>query len=95
MKMILKGVFVFSIVLLSGCTKTPEWTLFYYSDHSVVPKNVDDFSYIEGYYDSLEHCQIKARGMERISEYKNNAYKCGLRCKLDANKQVKCEQYSQ
>ena len=29
--------FGLGLLLLSGCTKTPEWTLFYYPDVSAIP----------------------------------------------------------
>ena len=56
-----------AIMGLSGCIRTPEWTLFYYADEAKKPQKTIQAEYIAGYYDTLEQCQAKAKGMLRLS----------------------------
>ncbi|MCL1071447.1 hypothetical protein [Shewanella xiamenensis] len=83
---------------LNGCTKTSEWTLFYYNDVSAppaAPLQVDD---IHGYYDTLEQCQRKALGMQRLKQddyFGAGAYQCGHLCGLDDKSALVCKSLSQ
>ncbi|WP_168926922.1 hypothetical protein [Shewanella donghaensis] len=61
-------VFLFlAIIGLSGCIRTPEWTLFYYAEEAKTPQNPLQAEYIAGYYDTIDQCQAKAKGMLRLS----------------------------
>ncbi|WP_293631125.1 hypothetical protein [Shewanella sp. CG12_big_fil_rev_8_21_14_0_65_47_15] len=86
------------LLFLSACTKTPEWTLFYYNDVSalpVVPLQTED---IHGYYDTLEQCQSKALGMQRLKQGDNmgaGVYQCGHLCGLDDKSVLVCKSLSQ
>lgn len=82
--------------LLSGCTKAPEWTLFYYPNTDSVPENSLQVDDINGYYDTLEQCQRKALGMQRLSQSSTaGAYQCGHLCEIDANSVLVCKALSQ
>ncbi|WP_083698183.1 hypothetical protein [Shewanella sp. UCD-KL21] len=60
--------FLFMAIMgLTGCIRTPEWTLFYYADEAKTPQQAIDAQFIAGYYDTLEQCQAKAKGMLRLS----------------------------
>ncbi|MGL4836035.1 hypothetical protein [Shewanella sp.] len=92
--------FIVGSWLQSGCTKTPEWTLFYYPDADAaptIPLQVDD---IHGYYDTLEQCQRKAQGMKRlsgssVSHLGLGGYQCGQLCELDDASRLSCKTLSQ
>ncbi|WP_037443966.1 hypothetical protein [Shewanella mangrovi] len=77
--------------LTTGCTKTPTWTLFYYSGQQTPPSD-DHYEAIQGYYDTLEQCKKKAEGIEYLSETPS-VYQCGFQCKLDDHDMVKCDQW--
>ncbi|MBB1383426.1 hypothetical protein H5071_16135, partial [Shewanella sp. SR41-2] len=53
-------------ILLAGCIRTPEWTLFYVADRTPIPTTIVLQDHISGYYDSLEQCQAKGAGMLRL-----------------------------
>lgn len=90
---------VFLIVLLSlaGCSRTPEWTLFFYPDvpasHSVTIEQSSAFDSIHGYYDSLELCRVKAKGMQRLAGDKGS-YQCGHLCQV-TDGQLACKTLTQ
>lgn len=79
------------ILMASGCTKTPEWTLFYYAGQQSVPES-DHYHAIKGYYASLEQCKKKAEGLEYLTETAA-VYQCGFQCQLDEHDVVKCDQW--
>ena len=92
---------------LSGCTKTPEWTLFYYPELSVLPDAPLQPDTINGYYDTLEQCQRKAHGLQRLtrsgmSGFDSDAnpsgsgvYQCGQQCELNDQSVLICKQLTQ
>lgn len=65
-----------AIIGLSGCIRTPEWTLFYYAEEAKKPQNPIQTEFIAGYYDTIEQCQAKAKGMLRLGG--NDAYAMDL-----------------
>ena len=88
-------------VCLSGCSRTPEWTLFYYQGQQQLPfdQHTDKavannlrYEAIKGYYDTLEQCQQKAKGIEHLSETQA-VYQCGHQCQLDEHDVVECDQW--
>ncbi len=94
------ALFMFGILLLSGCTKTSEWTLFYYPDMSAIPAMPLQTEAINGYYETLEQCQSKAHGMQRLSRsgvsgFGLGVYQCGHLCELDDKSVLVCKTLSQ
>ncbi|MCL1090429.1 hypothetical protein L2744_12665 [Shewanella profunda] len=86
------------LLLLNGCTKAPEWTLFYYPNADVVPTESLQVDDINGYYDTLDQCQRKAQGMQRLSQSSTTGvgvYQCGHQCDFDANSVLVCKTLSQ
>lgn len=80
------------LILLSGCGKTPEWTLFYYANAEAASKSELSTEDIRGYYETLEQCQRKGEGMKRLSQSKLETFQCGQRCQIDAEQQLICLQ---
>jgi len=81
-------------VLLVGCIRTPEWTLFYVADQTPVPTQIVLQDHIAGYYDSLEQCQAKGAGMLRLqasSVPAAQAFVCGEQCQVDEQQQLHCK----
>lgn len=90
--------FTLGLLLLSACTKTPEWTLFFYNDVSSLPEAPLQTEDIYGYYDTLEQCQRKAQGMQRLRQgdyFGAGAYQCGHLCGLDEKSVLVCKSLSQ
>ena len=82
-----------------GCTRTPEWTLFYVADNpqnaemAIASANMVQTEFILGYYDTLEQCQAKGTGMLRLqgsSMPAAQAFVCAQQCQVD-NKQLSCQ----
>ncbi len=73
------------LLTISGCSRTPEWTLFFYPDAPVGTQvqieQSTAFDSIHGYYDSLEVCRIKAKGMQKLAGNKGS-YQCGHLCQV-------------
>ena len=63
---------VVGIMLLSGCIRSPEWTLFYFADQTAEVSQPAQHQYIKGYYDTLEQCQAKGAGLLRIQGISGN-----------------------
>lgn len=83
-----------------GCTRTPEWTLFYVADNPVnaqkamATTNMLDTDFISGYYDSLAQCQAKGTGMLRLqgsSMPAAQAFVCAQACQVDDKQQLQCQ----
>ncbi|MCL1067511.1 hypothetical protein L2735_11950 [Shewanella olleyana] len=94
---LIKVVFLLGLVSLTGCLRTPEWTLFYYADEAKKPQNPISADYIAGYYDTLEQCQLKGDGMLRLSgkstvEIGNKALENATAIPVAINKGYQCEQ---
>jgi hypothetical protein len=94
------ALFALGFLLLSGCTRTPEWTLFYYPDVSAIPALPLQAEDINGYYDTLAQCQSKAHGMQRLSSsglsgFGVGVYQCGQLCEFDAKSVLVCKTLSQ
>ncbi|QYJ78599.1 hypothetical protein [Shewanella acanthi] len=88
------------ILSLSGCFKTPEWTLFYYPDVSALPLTPLQTKDINGYFDTLEQCQSKAHGLQRLSSsgvsgFGLGVYQCGQQCQFDDQSVLQCKALSQ
>lgn len=79
------------LLLLTGCTKAFEWTLFYYPDVSAIPTKSLRVEDINGYYDTLVQCQSKAHGMQRLSRSGLGVYQCGHLCELDDKSILVCK----
>lgn len=85
------------LLSLSGCTKTPEWTLFYYPNSSP-PTGELLTDHINGYYETLEQCQTKAHGMLRLSHSGVSgagAYQCGHQCQFNDKSVLICQSLDQ
>lgn len=83
-----------TLVLLGGCMRTPEWTLFYVADHTPVPTKIVLQEHISGYYDSLEQCQAKGAGMLRLQASSlpaEKAFACGEQCQVNEQQQLQCK----
>ncbi|QSX33387.1 hypothetical protein JYB87_16975 [Shewanella avicenniae] len=74
-----------------ACTPAPSWTLFYYQGQQTLPAT-GQYQAISGYYQSLEQCQQKAKGMEYLSGT-STVYQCGFQCKLGEHDVVECDQW--
>ena len=86
--------FTATAVLLAGCIRTPEWTLFYVADQMPIPTQIVLQDHISGYYDSLEQCQAKGAGMLRLqasSVPAEQAFVCGELCQVDEQQQLQCK----
>ncbi len=89
--------------LLSGCTKTPEWTLFYYPNVAELAKTPLQTSDINGYFETLAQCQSKAHGLQRLTRSGVSGvdasgagvYQCGQQCQLNDKSELVCKQLSQ
>lgn len=84
---------------LSGCTRTPEWTLFYYQGQQQLPyghqtreADISNLRYkaLQGYYDTLDQCQQKAKGLDYLTQIQS-AYQCGHQCQLEDG-MLECDQ---
>lgn len=88
---------------LTGCTKTPEWTLFYYPKAISLPTTPLQPDDINGYYDTLEQCQRKAHGLQRltgsgVSGFEASGagvYQCGQQCELNDKSVLVCKLLTQ
>jgi hypothetical protein len=83
-----------TVVLLAGCIRTPEWTLFYVADQTPVPTQIVLQEHIAGYYDSVIQCQAKGAGMLRLqasSVPAAQAFACGEQCQVDEQQQLHCK----
>lgn len=103
MKLFLAILFASLSLGLSGCTKTPEWTLFYYPTATSLPTKPLQTDDINGYYDTLEQCQRKAQGLQRltgsgVSGFEASGagvYQCGLQCEFNDKSVLVCKQLVQ
>ncbi|QDE29833.1 hypothetical protein [Shewanella polaris] len=83
-----------AVVSLSGCIRTPEWTLFYVADQTPLPTEIAVQDHITGYYNSLEQCQAKGAGMLHLqlsSVPAEQAFVCGELCQVDEQEQLQCK----
>ncbi|MGX9462211.1 hypothetical protein ACWXWU_13400 [Shewanella sp. A14] len=83
-----------AVIALSGCIRTPEWTLFYVADQTPLPTEIAVQDHISGYYNSLEQCQAKGAGMLRLqasSVPAEKAFICGELCQVDDQQQLQCK----
>ncbi|MGI2855701.1 hypothetical protein ACRTDR_16090 [Shewanella algae] len=94
-----------SLLLLAACSKQPQWTLFYYPDTDIPQPNrdksdvepqtaetLDRYHAIAGYYQTLQQCQGKGSGIQRLNEGKGS-FECGHNCRLDDRDMVICDQW--
>ena len=82
------------MALFSGCIRTPEWTLFYVGDQTVLPMQIVQQDYIAGYYHSLQQCQAKGAGMLRLQASSlpaAKAFVCGEHCQVDDKQLLQCK----
>ncbi|NKF52216.1 hypothetical protein G3R49_16765 [Shewanella sp. WXL01] len=89
------GVVIAGLVSLSGCIRTPEWTLFYAGDEQQAPAQYLEQKFIAGYYDTVEQCQAKGRGLVKLKMSKlplEQAYVCGHQCQTDDSGNMRCQQ---
>lgn len=78
-----------ALLLLSACTRQPEWSLFFYSDREVAAPELR-IQDIAGYYDSLAQCQAKGRGMRQLSMANNAGFICAQQCQVDPKDNIVC-----
>lgn len=86
---------MFSVFLLSGCIRTPEWTLFYFADAADKTDLTIKHDVIKGYYDTLEQCQAKGSGLLRIQGVEMTAnvdFICSQKCETLDDNQLDCQQ---
>ncbi|MCL1143675.1 hypothetical protein [Shewanella gaetbuli] len=87
--------FALATFMLTGCIKSPEWTLFYFAD---TPNKTDlslNYDAIKGYYNTLEQCQAKGAGIVRIQGVEITEqvdFICGQQCQIADDNQVSCSQ---
>ena len=80
---------------LSGCIRSPEWTLFYFADAADKTDHTLQHDVIKGYYDTLEQCQAKGSGLVRIQGVtvtEQVDFTCGQKCETLDNNQIDCQQ---
>lgn len=86
---------VVGITLLSGCIRSPEWTLFYFAEQTAEVSQPAQHQYIKGYYDTLEQCQAKGAGLLRIQGISGNEkvdFVCGQQCETHDDNSISCLQ---
>lgn len=92
---------VMALLGLSGCMRTPEWTLFYQTSSQGDITLVEDeasllkHEYIQGYYDTLEQCQAKGAGMVKLSGIDDphlNYFSCAQLCQSTDKNEIQCQQ---
>ncbi len=76
---------------LTACIESPEWTLLYYPDQQSKPSVAESAPFINGYYESIEQCHAKGKGLIRLSGNDNGSYVCGYMCEAD-DKSLTCQQ---
>ncbi|QHD52860.1 hypothetical protein [Shewanella algae] len=59
---------------------------------SQLTEQPDRYHAIAGYYQTLQQCQDKGRGMQRLNEGKGS-FECGHNCRLDDRDMVICDQW--
>jgi len=79
---------IFSIIFLSGCSLTNEWTGFYYPDKN----NLGDSTKwkIQSGFISKEDCKNWA--IETAGNNQSYDYECGLNCKLNSYGSYTCKE---
>ena len=65
---------------LIACTQSPEWTLMYYPDSQTKPSIEQSGEFITGYYETIEQCHAKGKGLIRLSGATDGHYVCGYQC---------------
>jgi hypothetical protein len=80
------------LLAFTGCTQVPEWTLFYYPQQQQLPQPAHHYAAINGYYETLQQCEAKGRGMQRLAEAPA-VFQCAHRCRLDDANMVTCDQW--
>lgn len=84
-----------SVVSLSGCIQTPNWTLFYVADQQEIPSNMLQRQYIAGYYSTLDQCQAKGNGLLKLAASNmapELAFTCAELCETDeASGIIQCQ----
>lgn len=68
---------------LVACTQSPEWTLLYYPDSQTQPSVAQSASFINGYYETIEQCHAKGKGLIRLGDNVSAHYICGYQCEAD------------
>ncbi|GIU20080.1 MULTISPECIES: hypothetical protein [unclassified Shewanella] len=68
---------------LVACTQSPEWTLLYYPDSQTQPSVEQSASFINGYYETIEQCHAKGKGLIRLEGDIGGHYICGYQCQGD------------
>ena len=68
---------------LVACTQSPEWTLLYYPDSETQVSVEQSASFINGYYETIEQCHAKGKGLIRLGGDVGGHYVCGYQCQGD------------
>ncbi|CAM3259710.1 hypothetical protein [Shewanella pealeana] len=75
---------------LVACTQSPEWTLLYYPDSETQPSVEQSGEFITGYYESIDQCHAKGKGLIRLSGDASGHYICGYQC-LGDGESLNCQ----
>ena len=87
--------FFSGLICLSGCTRTPEWSLFYIAEQQPLPSQPLQAQFIAGYYDTLSQCQAKGAGLLRLQSSTvkpADGFVCGQQCKVNEQDDIECLQ---
>ncbi|MGS0683262.1 hypothetical protein ACVBIL_19170 [Shewanella sp. 125m-7] len=68
---------------LIACTQSPEWTLLYYPDSQAQVSVEQSGEFITGYYETIEQCHAKGKGLIRLSGDSDGHYVCGYQCEAE------------
>lgn len=79
---------IVSIIFLSGCTLSNEWTGFYYQDKNDLGNSTK--LKIQAGFKSKENCRDWA--IQTAGSNENFDYECGLNCKPNDYKSYTCEE---
>lgn len=77
-------------LVATACTQSPEWTLLYYPEGQVKPSVADSSEFITGYYETIEQCHAKGKGLIRLNGDAGDSYLCGYQCEA-SDKSLACK----
>lgn len=96
------GLYALLGATLMACTQAPKWTLFVSKGGESTALSLPQ---VAGYYDTLDQCQLKARGLMRLTSplaegndsletslEPSKIYRCANECTVDESNQIHCQQ---
>lgn len=92
------GLYALLGATLMACTQAPKWTLFVSKGGEFTALSLPQ---VAGYYDTLDQCQLKARGLMRLTSplvegndplEPSKIYRCANECTVDESNQIHCQQ---